>query len=439
MDRTLLRLSLPIIFGQMSMILVVFADNMMVGHYGTAELAAASFVNNIFGIALIFGTGFAFGLTPMISGAYAIGNRRRAGSLVRQSLHVYTGVGVSVCTVMLLLYALLPYFELPEELLPLIRPYYILQTLSLFMAVLFGSFKQFFDGAGRPALGMWVMLASNLLNIVGNYLLIFGKFGCPEWGLFGAGVATLGARIFTVVLLWSVFMLSKQRREEQCGFHDMADGGKYRRAIIRLGLPIAIQQGVEAGSFTIAVIFVGWLGSSALAAHQIVSVVTTLGFVIYYGFGSATTILISRFRAEGDMNAVRATVHSALKICGLFALAVVLIIFLSRHHIARLFTTDREVIAMTAITLLPVVLYQFGDVLQIIYANSLRGMEDVHYMARAAVLIHILLAPTLAYLMGFHLGLERVQWQLAAVWSAFPISLTTLGLVLRHRFRKLTC
>lgn len=435
-DKQLIKLGLPIILGQIGYIFVAFADNMMVGHYGTEELAAASFVNNLLGITFIFGLGFSYGLTPMVAKAYVLGHKKKAGRLLKDSIGVNSLVGVMLVAVMMSMYMSLELFGAPEELLPLIKPYFVLQTISLFIAIVFGAFKQFFDGVGNTALSMWVLLSSNVLNIAGNWLLIYGPGCFPEWGLFGAGVSSLFARVFTLVVLWAVFLKSKKRKEERIGYFSRRKK-HYRMALIRLGLPIGIQLGVEAASFSIAVVYVGWLGSKALAAHQIISVVTTLGFMVYYGFGAATTIMVSNFKAENNFMAIRAVIRSGLKLSAYVAALVVLIIIFSRHYIGYLFTNDTEVCAMVALALLPVLVYQFGDVMQIIYANALRGLEDVRFLAKAAVLVHVVIAPTVSYAFGFLLGLEDTGARLAAIWSAFPISLTILGFMLRSRFRKL--
>ena len=192
----LLHIGAPIILGQLGIITVNFADNIMVGKYHTDALASASFVNNIYSVFFVLGMGFTYGLTPLISSSFAQGDQPRIGRLLRHSSLLNLWVGGALTLVLLGIYALLGLFNLPEHLLPQVRSYFILQLISFVVFMASGALKQFFDGIGRTKVPMWIILTSNALNIVGNYLLIFGKFGAPELGLFGAGLSTLISRVY---------------------------------------------------------------------------------------------------------------------------------------------------------------------------------------------------------------------------------------------------
>ena len=177
-----IRLGVPIMLGQLGIIVVGFADNIMVGHHSTAELAAASFVNNFFNLVFIAGMGFSYGLTPIIGGYFAQKEYAKAGETLKNSLCINLIVGLLLSLCMLTLLLNIHILKQPEELMPYIVPYYILQLFSVIFAMLFNSFKQFSDGTTDTVTPMCVMLGANVLNIIGNYLLIYGNFGCPELG-----------------------------------------------------------------------------------------------------------------------------------------------------------------------------------------------------------------------------------------------------------------
>lgn len=145
--------------------------------------------------------------------------------------------------------------------------------------------------------------------------------------------------------------------------------------LFKLGTPVALQMGVEAASFSLAVIMVGWLGSIALAAHQIIAVISTLGFMFFYGLSSAVTIRMSRYYEVGDVPKMRATVTTGLTLQLLMAISFVILLLLTRHIIGRIFTRDEELVSIVATLCIPVMVYQFGDVLQILFANALRDYE----------------------------------------------------------------
>ena len=432
-------IGLPIILGQLGIISVNFADNIMVGKYHTDALASASFVNNIFSVFFVLGMGFTYGLTPLVSSSFARGDQFRLGRLLRHSslLNLWVG-GALTLALLLIYYALLEQFKLPPHLLSQVRSYFILQLISFVVFMASGALKQFFDGIGRTRVPMWIILSSNALNILGNYLLIFGELGAPELGLFGAGLSTLIARVYMLIALVYILHRSRDLRTPYRTFRERGWRTPYIQRLFRLGLPIGVQMGVEAGAWTFAILLITPLGVDALAVHQILVTLTLLGYLIYYGLGAATTILVSRAHSIGDHRQARQTAGIALALAEGTALVVMLGLLVMRHQVGYIFSDDPAVILMTSIAVIPMALYQPGDALQVIYGNALRGMEDVKRMTLYACAIHLILAPSLSYIFGFLLGFEDIGLRLTAIWSSFPISLLLLGIFLYKRFYQIT-
>ena len=421
-----IRLGVPIMLGQLGIIVVGFADNIMVGHHSTAELAAASFVNNFFNLVFIAGMGFSYGLTPIIGGYFARKEYTKAGETLKNSLCINFAVGLLLSLCMLALLLNIHILKQPEELMPYIVPYYILQLFSVIFAMLFNSFKQFSDGT-------CVMLGANVINIIGNYLLIYGNFGCPELGLTGAGISTLFSRILTFGMFCFLFAKHSRYKPYLEGFKKGTLNKISLGNLVRLGLPVGFQMGVETGSFSLSVIMLGWLGSVALAAHQVLGVITTLGFMVYYGIAAAVAIRVSAYKGWNDWPAIRHASFAGLHLIMGTAIIVVLLILAFRDNMGYIITPEKEVVELVALLAWSVILYQFGDGLQILFANALRGISDVKYMAYMAFFCHFGLALPIGYLCGFTFG-----WGAIGIWCGFPISLTTLGVLLWKRFNRLT-
>jgi putative efflux protein, MATE family len=419
--------------GQLGIIIVAFADNIMVGQHSMEELAAASFVNNFFTLASIFGIGFSYGLTPIISGFTARKESSHAGAMLKNSLLSNLLISAGLVIAMTILILNLHNLNQPKELIPLIVPYYLLQLASIPFVMLFNAFKQFSDGTGDTVTPMWIILGTNVINIIGNYLFIYGNFGCPEMGLTGAGIVTLAIRILSPLVFCLLFVFHSRYREFRIGFKESFINRKSQRLLFRMGIPVGIQMGVESASFSLSVLMMGWIGSIALAAHQIVGVVSTIGFMIYYGIGAAVAIRISSYKGQNDMTNVRRSAFAGLHIMMLVALSVMLIIFICRNFMGYLFTDNEEVIKMVALLAYPVILYQIGDGLQILFANALRGISDVKFLACSAFACHFGMALPIGYFCGFILN-----WGPLGIWSGFPVSLTALGLSLWYRFNKNT-
>ena len=248
--RALLKLGLPIVVGQLGIIILSLADTLMVGRYGTNELAAASFVNNMFNLVIMFATGFSYGLTPIVGRLFGTRQYAAIGGQLKNGLFANLLMALLLTLGMTLLYFNLHRLGQPEELLPLMRPYYLTLLVSVVFVMLFNAFKQFADGITDTKTAMWMLLGGNLLNIVGNWLLIYGNCGFPEMGLLGAGVATLVSRIVMVGCFALYFVIAPRYRAYYKGFV----GAKVNRsdfvAINKLGFPVALQITMETASFS---------------------------------------------------------------------------------------------------------------------------------------------------------------------------------------------
>lgn len=250
-------------------------------------------------------------------------------------------------------------------------------------------------------------------------------------GLTGAGISTLVSRILTFVVFFILFMRHTRYRPYLEGFKKGVINRFNLSNLVRMGFPVGLLMGVETGSFSLSVIMMGWIGSTALAAHQVLGVITTLGFMVYYGAAAAVTIRVSRFKGWNDMLNVRRASFAGLHIIMAVAIVVMLLILLFRTQMGYLFTPEKEIVDMVALLAYSVILYQFGDGLQILFANALRGIADVKYMAYMAFVCHFGIALPMGYICGFILN-----WGAMGIWCGFPISLTTLGVLLWRRFDK---
>lgn len=429
--KALFYLGLPIIIGQLGMIVLGFADTLMVGHYSTDDLGAASFVNNIVNLTIILGTGFSYGLTPVVGGLFGRKQFEESGRALKCSLLANIIVGILVTSAMLVVYWNVERLGQPEELIPLIKPYFLVLISSFLFVMIFNGFKQFTDGITDTKTAMWILLGGNLLNIVGNYLLIYGKFGCPELGLLGAGISTLISRIIMVAVFTLIFFRARRFALYRIGFGQLGFSKATFNKLNKLGWPLALQMGMESASFSLSAIMIGWLGTVALASHQIMITISTLAFMMYYGMGAAVAVRVSNFRGQNDWVNVRRSAYAGFHMIMVMAISFCVLLIGTRYHLGGWFTANEEVSAVVVSLTIPMLLYQFGDGLQITFANSLRGISDVKPMVVIAFIAYFVISLPVGYIFGFILG-----WGAFGVWMAFPFGLTTAGVLLYLRFRK---
>ena len=428
--KALFFLGLPIVIGQVGVIVLGFADTLMIGHHSTNELGAASFVNNMFTLAIIFSTGFSYGLTPIVGGFYGVRKFAAAGQALRCSLLANLLVGILLTGIMAILYLNVERLGQPEELLSLIKPYYLILLASLIFVLLFNGFKQFTDGITDTKTAMWILLGGNVLNIVGNYILINGKLGFPELGLLGAGISTLFSRIVMVLVFVLVFFSCRRFLRYKLGFIRLGWSRALFRQLNALGWPVAFPRGMETASFSLSTVMVGWLGTIALASHQVMLTISQFTFMMFYGMGAAVAVRVSNFKGQNDIVNVRRTAYAGAHIILAMGIVLLSIVFFFRYQVGGWFTDNTEVSAMVVVLMVPFLAYQFGDGMQINFANALRGISDVKPMMLIAFIAYFIISLPAGYFFGFVMG-----WGLFGVWMAFPFGLSSAAIMLWLRFR----
>lgn len=422
MYRELMRLAWPILVGQVGMIVVGFADNIMVGRYSTDALASASFVNNVFNVIVLGILGFTYGITPLAGALFTQQKSKDIGSLVRSALRVNCYVALVMIAIMTILYFNLHLLGQPEHLLPTIRPYYVLALVGLVPIMVFNVFAQWSYAINNTRLPMWIILGCNIVNVGGNYTLIYGHFGLPEMGLTGAGLSTLAARVLCAVCIVVVFFFSRKYGKYSAGFR-LADVWRtHTRTIFRTSYPISIQLMCESGSFTVAGIMAGWMGHIELAALQVIIIVGTLGFCIYYSFGSAVAVKVSNAAGSGSVTEMRRYAWRGYHIMlVLMTLSSLIFIFMGKT-LMGVFSDDSRVVNMAVGLIFPLVLYQLGDATQINFANALRGTSHVKPMSWIAFISYIVIGVPATYLMTFTAGMG-----MDGLIGSFSVSLFIAG------------
>lgn len=429
----IIRLGFPILVGQLGMIIVGFADTKMVGLYSTEALASASFVNNLFNTAIFACVGFTYGLTPLVGSLFARHRDAEIGNMVRNGLLVNVLFSLLITAIMGAIYFNIEKLGQPDELLPLIKPYFLIYLSGVLMISIFNVFAQWAYAINRTRMPMWIILVSNVLNIVGNWLLIYGKCGFPELGLLGAGLSTLFARIFCPVVIIAVFFLSKDYRGYRNGF---LSGSISKRAIgniNRTSWPVSLQMTFEAGSFTIAAVMAGWLGAISLAAFQVIVIIGTLGFCIYYSVGSAVAVFVANCAGLSDRAGMRRYAFVGYRIMLVLATMSSLFFVFGAPHIIGQFTNDPLVLSASMALLVPLVLYQYGDATQINFANALRGTSNVMPMLWIAFVSYMVIGVPATYLMAFILGLGTY-----GIILSFSVSLFIAASLFLYYFLRVT-
>lgn len=431
--RPLLALAGPILVGQLGSIATGFADNIMVGHYSTQSLAAASFCNNVFNVPILCCVGFTMGITPLVGAYFAQKRVADIGRLMRNAAVLNVLFCLAVTAIMGVLYLNLSHLGQPDELLPLIRPYFLLCMAGILPVMLFNVFEQWSFGINRSAVPMWIILGGNVMNVIGNYALIYGHWGMPEWGLTGAGVSTLVARIFTAVAMIAYYARSLAGRPYATYWRGTALSRRQIHLVWTTSLPVAMQLTFETAAFSGATVLCGWLGTIPLAAFQIFLTISTLGFCVYYSLGSAIAVRVANAGGAGtpaDMRRVAWAGYHIMLVA--MTLASLLFVF-GGPTLMHAFTDDPAVLAAAVSVIVPLVLYQLGDATQITFANALRGTGHVQPVLWIALFSYIVLGLPTSWLLAFPAGLG-----IYGIVLSFSVSLFTAASLFLTYFLRAT-
>ncbi len=428
--KNILKLAIPVMLSQLGHVTVQLADNIMVGRVGTTELAAASFANSVFVIGMLLGTGICMGLTPLVGQAFLKKNGKQLASYLKNGAVLYTIVAIAISLILLSLSFFLDYMGQTPEVTQLAKPYLWVLILSLLPLMVFSTFKQFLEGFGNTKVAMLIVITSNFINILFNYLLIFGKFGFPEMGLLGAGIATMIARFFMGIAILLYFKAQKQfkniRHQALASLTKIAEMAK----LLKIGFPIGIQIVFEVLIFSLAGIMMGWIGETELAAHQVTLSLTTVGYMMSLGIGSATTIRVSHNLGARNWEQIKRLIFASshLTVGLMSTMGILLIVF--RHQLPTIFTTDAAVIEISAQLFIVASMFQVFDSLQVALLSVLRGITDVNIPMMMACVSYLIVGTPACYLCAFTLGMGPV-----GIWYGLLISLMVAAALFALRLK----
>lgn len=438
--RSTLSLAMPIVIGQVSQMLMGITDSVMIGRVGTVPLAASAFANSVFGVVFMLGIGLLIPVAVLVSRAHGGGDDAEGGQWLRHGMVLAMVTGVAGAAVMGVLGWQIHWFGQAPEVVAVVGPYYALIAVSLVPTLLFQCLRQFAEALGRPWVPMLLMLAGVGLNVVLNWIFIYGKLGVPALGLTGAGWATLIARVAGVVAIYVWLARADEfRLAWPYGTGKAVRGwleGLTRARFVtmaKIGVPAAAMLMFEAGAFSMSAIMMGWLGAVPLAAHQIALSCAAFTFMFPLGLSMAVSMRIGKAVGEKRTQALRPIGYGALVMSGIVMLTFAGVFAVAGKPLAGFFVHDPAVIALAAQLLIVAALFQLVDGSQVIAAGSLRGLSDVKVPAVITFVAYWIVALPGAYIVGVAGPLGPL-----GVWISLAAGLSIAAVLLSLRFRRLT-
>ncbi|MFA5902745.1 MAG: MATE family efflux transporter [Desulfobacula sp.] len=423
------RLSIPIVVGQLGQMLMSVVDTIMVGKIGATPLAAASLANSMFHLVMVVGFGLTMAVTPLTAMACGAGRDKECGVVLRQGLFVNFFSGMILCGVTYLLSEIIPYLNQPAKIVAPASLYMKILGVSIIPMMVFQSYRQFAEGVSFLKPAMVITLLANIVNIIGNWILIYGNLGVPALGLTGAGIATTFSRVFMAGVLMVVVIRSSKMRRFDPFLRFREINFSIMRRLLSIGIPAGLQYFFEVSAFSASAVMIGWMGTTALAAHQIALNLASISFMVAMGISSAATIRVSNAVGRKDIRGTRAAGFSAAFLCALFMASAGLVFIFFRYDLPTLYIADSDVIHIAASLLIIVAFFQVSDGTQAVGIGILRGITDMKIPTLITLVAYWLVGLPSGYILafGFDMGIY-------GVWYGLLISLTASGLFMMMRF-----
>ena len=425
---------------QLGASLVGLFDSIMVGHYATVDLAAVSFANALFFMAMVFAMGALMAITPLVGVCMGEMNVQQENqSAIRNKIAILFQNGmlftVLQSALMLLLLGgcipFLEYFGQEPEVVSVARPYYILIVISLVPFLFFTFFKQFLEGLGNTLVAMIITLAMNGLNILLNWVFIYGHWGADAMGATGAGIGSLISRLGMSLCFVIAMWLHRDWKYYIQTFSWRNISWEEIKKQMTLGFPIGAQTFLETFTFAASFVIIGWISKEALAAHQVANQIADMTFMIALGIGAATTIRVSHQLGAGNLKAVRMASNASIHLVLVMNTIGATLMISLRNYIPMLFTEDTEVIAIASQLIIIAGLFQYADGLQAVGAAMLRGITDVKVPMVIAFVSYIIVGLSVGLLCAFPLKMGA-----AGIWIGFICGLASAAICFHIRFNR---
>jgi len=427
-----IKLAVPVMIGQVGQILVGLVDNIMVGKLGAASLAAVSLSNAVFAIAISLSIGFSLSITPLIAESDGKKDTLEGSKIFKNGVWFCIVIGFLLYGLMKVIQPFLGYFNQPEEVVILANPYLDIIAISIIPFTIFMAFKQFSDGMSATKYAMIATIAGNAVNIILNYVLIYGKFGFPRLELEGAALGTLISRVLMVFLIIFILKAKKEYLPYFTNFFKKIFNSKSLSKILTLGFPVALQMLFEFGFFSSSIILSGSLSTEDQAANQIALNLASMAFMIAIGLGVTATIRTGNQLGKGNFKELVRIVRSILLLVFILELFLALFFIGTHNFLPKIYIDEPAVITIASQLLIIVAWFQLSDGFQVTLLGVLRGLQDVNIPTLIILIAYWGIGFPVCYTLG-----QGNRLGAYGIWIGLLIGLFASSAMLFARYRYL--
>ena len=407
-------------------------DTVFLGKIGAAEQAACILSNNLYILLLVFGIGVSYATTPLVTSANQNMDLLKKASLFKNSIFLNVSVSIICFIVLFLSSGLLKYMHQPEDVIKLAVPFFNVLIFSMIPISLFFTCKQYCEGLSNTRMALFISIIGNVINIVLNYLLIYGKFGFPELGYIGSAWASFISRVFMGFSFLYLIFKSPVTKEISAVYNKVKINKKELFHLAKIGLNAGLQLTFEVAAFVIAGLMAGTFGKEQIDAHGIALSIAAFTYMFASGISSASSIRAGIYKAQDNWIEIKQAAFSSIKLVMLIMGGFAILFLMINNFLPKVFSSDLQIVNLASKLLIIAALFQLFDGIQVTIVGILRGLEDFKIPTLISLVGYWIIALPLAYWLAFILKLETV-----GVWIGLLVSLIFAAIILFWRLNYL--
>lgn len=416
--REMVTLAGPVVVGQLASIGMQTTDIALVGHFDSSLLGGMALGHTLFFTMLLVGMGVVQGLSPIISQSYGAGALRSCGHALVQTAYVGLVLGLLMMGVLQYGETLLLSTGQSAEQARIAQRYLTPLAFCCVPTFLFQTLRQLVEGVSATRPIMLISLLGLAVNALVCYGLLHGTFGFPSLGLEGAGWATTFTQTFICALLGGYCLLSE--RFKPFALRDALSWPEWAfvQQLLRLGVPIAVSMGMEVGAFSAAALFMGWLGPTPMAAHQVALTLASTTFMVPLGISIAGSVRVGQAVGRGDWMGMRRAGWLTFGMAGAVMLVNAGVFLTFPRLLLGVYTQDEAILALGMQLLQVAAAFQLFDGLQVAGMGVLRGLKDTRVPMLATMLAYWACGMPCSYVLGIWAG-----WGPMGIWMGLSTGL----------------
>ncbi len=424
-----LLLAYPVILSQLGHIMVGVVDTAMVGQIGTVEQAAVALSNSFYTVVLVFGLGVSYGVTPLVAAADSSNNYAENALLLKHGIIINTCLGILLFLLLLMISPFLRNMDQDKTVVDMAIPFLNVMMLGMIPLCIFSAFKQFAEGLSDTRVAMFITVGGSLLNILLNYIMIFGHWGFPAMGLMGSCWASFITRVMMMFSIITYFYYHKKFIPYTRNLNFRGVSKVLIKKILGIGIPSGLQWVFEVAAFAYAVIMIGWISPKAQAAHLVALSLAAVTYMMASGLSAAASVRVGNQYGLKNRQGVRIAGFSAFMLVMVFMSLAATCFIVFRNFLPTLFNNDADVIAVSSSLLIVAAFFQLSDGVQVVALGALRGIRDVKIPTVITLVAYWIIGLPMSYIFAFKLNMG-----ILGIWYGLFLGLTSAAVLLFLRF-----